>query len=234
MVKKIVGLIKKILGLNKQFMLDFNKMYVKWGMNISGVLVIGAHFFREREMYENKGIRKFILFEPGEKAFNILRHKFGSNPDYELFNEACGSGIETKTLYTEEANDGQSNSLLVPDRHLKLHKDILFKGRESVQVVPLDHKILNKAFNFMSLDVQGYELEVLKGAVETLKKIDYILAEVNQVGASVYKGATNIDELSVFLFKQGFTRVEEPKWIKNSYGDSLWIRRTKLKFMKCN
>ena len=30
------------------------------------------------------------------------------------------------------------------------------------------------------MDVQGYELEVLKGGLETLKQVDYVYCEVNR------------------------------------------------------
>ena len=52
-------------------------------------------------------------------------------------------------------------------------------------------------YNFMNIDVQGYELEVFKGAFETLKNIDYIISEVNQ--DEVYEGCPHVSELDKYL-----------------------------------
>ena len=44
------------------------------------------------------------------------------------------------------------------------------------------------SYNFLNMDVQGYELEVLKGGTTTLEKIEYVMTEVNR--AEVYKVLT--------------------------------------------
>ena len=36
------------------------------------------------------------------------------------------------------------------------------------------------------MDVQGYELEVLKGGLETLKQVDYVYCEVNMYENNAY------------------------------------------------
>jgi hypothetical protein len=57
------------------------------------------------------------------------------------------------------------------------------------------------------MDVQGYEGEVIKGATETLKHIDYIYSEVNR--GQTYAGNMEIDEFDELL--KDFKRVET-KW----------------------
>ena len=49
----------------------------------------------------------------------------------------------------------------------------------------------------MKLDVQGYEKEVLMGAIENLKKIDYILVELSS--SSVYKKQSTKRNIVKFL-----------------------------------
>ena len=46
-------------------------------------------------------------------------------------------------------------------------------------------------YNFINIDVQGYELEVFKGSVEFLKTIDYIMTEVNR--DELYKNCPMIE-----------------------------------------
>jgi hypothetical protein len=75
------------------------------------------------------------------------------------------------------------------------------------------------------IDVQGYELEVFKGAVESLKGIDYIVSEINR--EELYENYTKVEELTEFLAKHGFEKVEEV-WVASGWGDGLFIKKNLL------
>ena len=77
-------------------------------------------------------------------------------------------------------------------------------------------------YNFLNIDVQGYELEVFKGAFESLKNIDYIISEVNR--DEVYENCPHIDELDKYLSQLNFKRVETD-WAGNSWGDALYVKK---------
>ena len=67
-----------------------------------------------------------------------------------------------------------------------------------MDVSKIDEEIeADHPYNFLNMDVQGYELEVLKGGTTTLEKIDYVMTEVNR--AEVYKKCAMIEELSCSL-----------------------------------
>ena len=74
------------------------------------------------------------------------------------------------------------------------------------------------------MDVQGYELEVLKGAAELLADIDYIHAEINRV--ELYEGCVMVSDLDMFL--QDFVRVNTEWWPGQDWGDAFYIRRNLL------
>jgi len=74
----------------------------------------------------------------------------------------------------------------------------------------------------MNIDVQGYELEVMKGSVETLKQIDYIYCEVNK--AEIYENNAYIDEIDSFLSQYSFERVEIQWWEDHDWGDALYVK----------
>jgi hypothetical protein len=71
------------------------------------------------------------------------------------------------------------------------------------------------------MDVQGYELEVLKGSKKTLENVEYIYTEVNR--ANVYDGCVQIEELDSFLRGFGFGR-KETNWEGVTWGDALYIK----------
>jgi hypothetical protein len=62
----------------------------------------------------------------------------------------------------------------------------------------------------LKLDVQGYELHVLRGATEVLRRTDAILVEVNYY--EHYEGAASFDTVHRFLADAGFalTGVSQP------------------------
>src|SRR5262249_5627754 len=69
----------------------------------------------------------------------------------------------------------------------------------------IDHLIASKVAeqpDFLKLDVQGYELEVLRGAENSLKSMAAVLAEVNLI--DIYRGAPLLDELIWFMRDQDF------------------------------
>ena len=55
----------------------------------------------------------------------------------------------------------------------------------------------------LKIDTQGYELEILKGAEQTLKYIEAIYAEVSLV--ELYKNQPLFDEIFKYIKKSGFS-----------------------------
>ena len=76
-------------------------------------------------------------------------------------------------------------------------------------------------YNFLNIDVQGFELEVLKGACGSLKNIDSMIVEVNR--DEVYSGCPMIEDIDNFLQDFNFTRVEVG-WQSKSWGDAFYAK----------
>ena len=82
-------------------------------------------------------------------------------------------------------------------------------------------------YNFLNIDVQGYEYEVLKGSIKTLENIDYILCEVNRNTSEKkldYIGSVTIDEIINLLKPYGFNLVEVD-WAGISWGDGFFVKQ---------
>ena len=121
------------------------------------------------------------------------------------------------------SNGLESSSILKPKLHLELYPDITFDNTEEVEIKKLDDYNYSN-YNFMNMDVQGYELEVLKGAVKTLNQIDYVYCEVNR--GEVYENNAMIGEIDEYLGKYKFERVEThwpEEWFQ--WGDAVYIKR---------
>ena len=192
-------------------------------MDINGIIHIGAHYGEEIQEYVDNGIQKIIVFEPLARNFDVLYERLkGINADIEGHQIALGSKKGTAVMHLS-SNKYQSSSILKPKQHLELHPNVIFDGTEEVQVDILDNYDIGNC-NFINIDVQGYELEVFKGAKETLNKIDYVYCEVNR--DQVYEDNALIEEIDEFLSKYEFERVET-EWPASYYtwGDALYIKR---------
>jgi FkbM family methyltransferase len=204
-------------------LLDLITLVRKHEMKINGVLHIGAHFGEENNIYDRLNIKKRIFFEPISTNFTILKENIDDK--FLLIKKALGNENKKIKMFVETANKGQSSSILEPELHLIQYPHIKFNHTEEVEMIRLDDfEVDIQDYNFINIDVQGYELEVFKGAEKTLKNVDYIMSEINR--AEVYKNCAKLQELIEYLKPYGFELVEQT-WDGNTWGDGLFIKNKK-------
>ena len=189
-------------------------------MIITGVIHVGGHYGEELQDYIDEGIQDIVLFEPLTENFNILKDKAENlNANIQGYQVALGSHEGDTTMYVSD-NEKQSSSILKPKVHLTHHPHVKFPETEEVSVDLLDNYNTGN-YNFLNMDVQGYELEVLKGATETLKQIKYVYCEVNR--DEVYENNAYVEEIDEFLAGYNMERVETD-WQGDIWGDALYTK----------
>ena len=77
-----------------------------------------------------------------------------------------------------------------------------------------------RAIDLLKLDVQGYELEVLKGAGQVLKQVQVILAEVNLI--DIHAGAPLLAELVSWLDARDFVAFDICGLTRRPLDRALW------------
>lgn len=201
-------------------LISFSEMVKKYNMNIKGIIHIGAHYGEEIPEYVNNNINDIVLFEPLCENFSILEENVKHlNANIQGYQVALGSNPGFATMYVS-SNQKQSSSILKPKVHLTQHPDVSFPLTEEVEVKKLDQFEITNC-NFINMDVQGYELEVLKGGENTLKYIDYVYCEVNR--DEVYENNALIEDLDEYLQRYDIIRVETD-WSGGTWGDALYIK----------
>ncbi len=122
--------------------------------------------------------------------------------DYRLFECAAGSSPgEVEINYVKEKPSLSSildRTKLTQTRHAAEKKKVLVRPIDDILK---EAKCGGKTAG-IKIDTEGYELEVLMGAVDTLKNCNFVICE-----ASVekrFEGSYNFTELVVFMHKQGF------------------------------
>ena len=189
-------------------------------MNIKGIIHVGAHYGEEISEYIDNGIQDIILFEPLVENFDVLSKKVKTlNANIEGYQVALGSKKGDATMYVSD-NEKQSSSVLKPKVHLTHHPHVKFPSTEDVEVHLLDD-YNSKDYNFINMDVQGYELEVLKGGTKILDQVDYVYCEVNR--DEVYENNAYVEEIDQFLSDYNMKRVETD-WAGDIWGDALYIK----------
>lgn len=200
-------------------LLDFNSLVKKYDLKIRGVIHIGAHYGEEHKLYKENNINNIIYFEPLKNNFDTLRNNI--KDDVIFYNYALGSEEKEIEMFVETANNGQSSSILEPHLHKQQYPHIVFNNKEMVKMKRLDDFQIED-YNFINIDVQGYELEVFKGAKKTLENVDYIISEINR--AELYKNCASVNQLIEFLKPYGFDLIEE-SWDGYTWGDGLFIKK---------
>jgi len=205
-------------------LLSFRLLKKKYKMNIKGIIHIGAHFGQEIPDYIDCGIQDMVMFEPLQENFKVLAEKAKDlNANIVGHQVALGPEPGKTKMYVSDHNR-ISSSILKPKVHLTHHPNVKFPETEEVEVDCLDnYDCFN--YNFINMDVQGYELEVLKGGKKTLEQVDYVYCEVNR--DEVYENNAFVEELDEFLAEYNMERVMT-SWEGQIWGDALYVRKNLL------
>ena len=167
------------------------KTIIDIGSNKGQFLLLGRSIFPAAKIYS---------FEPQIKYLNLQKIILGGKK-IKYFNFGLGNVKKKTNFFITNRED--SSSFLKPIK-IKVDK---YKTKKIVKmsIKKLD-KIIKKSEikrpAIMKLDVQGYELEVLKGSKKLLKKIDFVITEISF--KQVYKNQPTRKRLSKFLNKNNF------------------------------
>lgn len=169
------------------------------GLDIKGILHVGANDGYEMQFYRDMGIAHLIGVEPLPSAIGIFRTHY---PNIHLYECALSDKPSRELLNVVTPGDGQGSSLLVECRP---NPDYDYNTQVWVDVRrgdALDIEWSN--FDCMVVDVQGLELEVLRGFGEKLKGFTMLSVECSI--DPVYFGGAPAWEVEEYLASMGFVR----------------------------
>ena len=201
--------------------------FSKYNMKVTGVIHAGAWHGDEIVDYIANGIKNIAWFEPQQRCQESLlkwQEPYADRAYITIHPHALGNERTTMKMYTCASFDMTSSLLEPSDIFFRDHPDLKFKHEEEVEVYRLDDYEGLELTDYicLSMDTQGYELEILKGAVNTLEHIDYIFTEISN--EEIYKGTALIEDLDEFLEPRGFKRVETHWQGKGNWGDAFYLK----------
>lgn len=155
---------------------------------------------------------KIYAFEPIESMFNMAFENTCKCDNVFLFFDALSSRDGFATMYVADrfGIPWGSHSLHKPKEHLQRHPEITFNTVEEVSTIKLDTFWQSAAIDridFMWLDMQGHEYDMLSSSPIALSATNYIYTEVNT--KELYEGIALYDKYKQFLLSEGFEVVME-------------------------
>jgi FkbM family methyltransferase len=187
-----------------------------------------------RAAAENFPGAQIISFEPLPDVGEDLKKNLGDHPRFKLIKAALGSR-NGKVKFHRNAHSHSSSALPLHQNHLLAFPDAQEAGELVVPLLTLDSALRLEQLrgpSLLKLDLQGYELEALKGAKKTLKKVNAVLLEA--VFDPLYEGEALFPEIERFLATQGFYFSRALDFLKDPHGnivqmDALFLKTERKK-----
>lgn len=212
-------------------LIPFNKLVQNYGKP-KGIIHLGAHLAEEMNDYLSFDINSVIWVEANPNLYENLISTL-SDTNHKAFCELLSDidGQEMKFNIAKNHYNGnyQSSSVLEFGTHINHHPHIIMEDSmllksKTINTIFLENNLNFDDYNFVNLDLQGYELPVIKGFGDNISKMKYIYTEVN-IG-EVYKNCTRIEELDQYLKIYGFERVET-SMTHAEWGDAMYVKKQK-------
>ena len=160
------------------------------------------------QLFSNKII---YSFEPLVEALEIQKRFFNYKKNIFFYNFALGSNPSTKEFFITKRMDSSSFFKINKIKN----KNYEIQSKKNIQIFTLDEVMVNKEIPkpiLLKIDVQGYELEVLKGSDKILSKIDYLLIEVTD--SEMYINQPISTEIIEYLKNKNFHIIKENVHLK--------------------
>ncbi len=143
--------------------------------------------------------KKIICFEPIDELAKSLKNKF---PEIEINNVALSNKSSKKKFY--EYKISSQSSLYKQNDTFKSLKEL--KKINIIDTISFDQKFKKKTkIDFCKIDVQGEEINVLKGMSLNLKKKNIHLIKIEISFIERYKGVkSNFYEIVSYLIKYNY------------------------------
>jgi FkbM family methyltransferase len=170
------------------------------------VLDVGANAGQYASKLRRGGYQgRIVSFEPLSRAFAQLSAASVSDPSWECRRLALGA-TDGETEINVSGNSYSSSLLEMEERHVESAPESRYVGTEKIKTARLDsiwaELVRNGERTFLKLDVQGFELEVLRGAETSLPKTLGVQAELSLV--PLYRDGPVFRDVIDYLEGRGF------------------------------
>jgi FkbM family methyltransferase len=176
---------------------------------------------------------RLLCFEPLKESFERLVKNVGHIQNAEFYHFALGA---TESRMSINKNEYSPSSSLLD--MLDLHKsnfnfavaveaeEIEIRRLDDIEITPLEHPLLIK------IDVQGYEMNVIKGGPKIINSADVVIIETSYY--PLYKDQPLFDDIYKYFINHGFQfagnidQLIAPSTNKILQGDAVFIKADQM------
>ena len=222
MIQKII-----LLGMSL-FDYSYQKKWIKFLKknkynNFKLLIDVGAHKGESIKLFsKNFIIKKIISFEASPINFEFLKKKIDENKqeynNTEIVLENIALGAENKIIEFNQFNESSSSTIKDINKESKYYKRkfrlINFLNNKKtfqkikIKVLKLKDYIEKnniKKIDFIKIDTEGYEFEILLGLENKIKLVDIIMFE-HHYDNMIKKGYT-FENINKLLIKNNFNKI---------------------------
>lgn len=167
-----------------------------------GIIHVGANCGQEAKAYSRQSV---IWIEPIPDVYDQLRKNIARYHRQKAINALIGDTDGNRQVLNIASNGGASSSIFEFDLHPDIWPDIHYCEKIELECVTLPTALqgINLAnYDTLVIDVQGAELNVLKGAEHILKRFRMI--QVEAADFSSYKNGATSEQIEAFLTDRGY------------------------------
>ena len=200
-------------------------------LNINYIFDVGSHRGESIDYFiKLKNLKKIQSFEPQKDIFLVLKKKYKNNNKVILNQIALSQNENYKDFYINNLSSTSTFSRLnKKSLWLKIKNKILNKKNPIINKIKIRSLTIDKfikqkkikKIDLLKIDTEGHELEVLKGALKTIKehKVKFILIELHF--SKMYQNYSK-KKIESFLAKNNFFLLKKFKFPFLTFVDNLY------------
>jgi FkbM family methyltransferase len=195
----------------------WDPVFLKYLNNVDYIFEVGARYGDESiKLSEIFPKTKIWCFECNPITVQICENNLKKYNNIKFCNFGLGDNNEIKPFYSFIADNDGASSLF---KRIDYDQVQIFTGNVTIKkLIDVVEDFNVPYIDLLCMDVQGFELNVLKGCEDFIKKIKYIIMEepksiINNLYLpentySKYIGAPSHDDIKKFMENNGFIEIE--------------------------
>lgn len=198
------------------------------------IVHVGAHFAEDAEIYEGYGAETVLWIEADPKTYQGLQDALAprkgatrhltenalvsaeAGTDF-AFNRFNGDGASSSVYTSTESYEARFPQSRATGEVLNLTSRALSEILDAHGIVPGDAKRA-----MLVVDVQGHELEVLRGLGSTLAQFELCKTEISRI--PMYEGGALFGDVDAHMRDHGFKLISHVYALVPRHGDVLYRR----------
>jgi FkbM family methyltransferase len=164
---------------------------------------------------------EIIAAEPGPAPRSRMQARLGALPNVTILDVAVSAASGTATLHLTAHDHNASLHAPRPEMREVVDRGWAPAGELEVRTLTLDELVDGRSVDVLKIDVQGSEMDVLRGGDATLARTRSVLIEMNFF--SQYEGDATFTDLHAEMERRGFSLVNVSPPVTTPDGTATFI-----------